>query len=136
MSMWIVGLIVFLLVDLILVGWILLRRKRVRKFDAKELSYIRAQWIKIIDAFGAHPKHAILDADKLLDYALMKKGFEGNLGDKLKVAGARFSDLDAVWFAHRLRNKIAHELTGINGEDAKRALTNYKKALNDLGAKL
>ena len=71
-----------------------------------------------------------------MDYALKKHGFEGSLGEKLKKAGPRFNDLNAVWSAHKLRNRIAHELSEINKEEAKRALKQFKRALNDLGAKL
>ena len=78
----------------------------------------------------------IKDADKILDYALLREGFEGNLGEKLKAAGPRFSDLDGVWRAHKRRNRIAHELGDIDRDEAKRALKSFKKALNDLGAGL
>lgn len=131
-----IALIVFLLLDLVLVAWVLIVRRKGRRFDEKELMYIRAHWIKIVDAFGVHPKQAIMDADKLLDFVLGKRGFEGSTGEKLKQGGARFADLDGVWFAHKLRNRVAHELSEINHDEAKRALKNFKRALNDLGAKL
>lgn len=136
MSGWIIALAVFLLLDLILVVWVLVRRRKWRRFNEKEVVYIRAHWVRIIDSFNAYPGRAIMDADKLLDYALGKKCFEGNLGEKLKKAGARFADLDGVWFAHKLRNKVAHELKEVDLEEAKRALKYFKKALNDLGAQL
>lgn len=136
MPPWIVALLVFLALDLVLVMWIFFRRRRGRAFSSEEAVYIRSQWIRIIDSFHAHPKHAVLDADKLLDYALDRQGFEGSLGEKLKLVGFRFSDLDAVWSAHKLRNRIAHELKDVDVGEAKSALQSLKKALNDLGAKL
>lgn len=131
-----VFLAIFLVFDFLLVFFVFWRRRKGRTFSSEELNYIRSHWIRIIDAFEDHPKQAILDADKLLDYALGRKGFQGSLGEKLKKAGPRFSDLNSVWSAHKLRNKVAHELSEIRYKDAKLALGNFKRALNDLGAKL
>ncbi len=136
MEIWVTILILFILFDILIVAFILYRKKALNKFSEKDLYYIRAHWVKIIDSFHAHPKHAILDADKLLDYALKKQGFEGSIGEKLKKSGPRFSDLNGLWNAHKLRNRIAHELGDIDKNEAKKALSQFKKALNDLGAKL
>ena len=130
------GILVFFGMTVVLVLWMLWRLRRRKGFEPKELQYIKSHWIRIIDMFSGNPKGAILDADKLLDYALGKKGFEGHLGEKLKRAGGRFSDQNAVWSAHKLRNRIAHELDEIPMGEAKSALKNFKRALNDLGAKL
>ena len=136
MELWIVILILFILFDILVVVFILYRKRALNKFSDKDLYYIQSHWIKIIDSFSAHPKHAILDADKLLDFALKKNGFEGSLGEKLKKSGPRFSDLNGLWNAHKLRNRIAHELGDIDKNEAKKALSQFKRALNDLGAKL
>ena len=137
MEPWAVYLIIgFFVFDILLVVWILYKKSRARVFAAGELQYIKSHWIRIIDRFSSHSKEAILDADKLLDYALSRKGFEGSLGEKLKAAGPKFSDINSVWEAHKLRNKIAHELADLSDGEAKRALSNFKKALNDLGANL
>ncbi len=135
-STWVIVLIIFIAVDVVLTSWILWRRFRSKKFGTRELEYIKAHWIRIIDSFKSHPKQGILDADKLLDYALDRKGFVGTLGEKLKKAGPRFSNLNDVWNAHKLRNKVAHEFGEIGIDDAKRALMQFKRALNDLGANL
>jgi hypothetical protein len=71
-----------------------------------------------------------------LDYALRIHGFSGSLGDKLKASGPRFSDLNGVWSAHRVRNNIAHDLSDIRVDVLKTALRQYKRALSDLGADL
>ena len=84
----------------------------------------------------SHPKQAVLDADKLLDYALKEHGFKGALGEKMKAAGPRFSDLNGVWNAHKLRNRLAHEMMDLKRGEAQSALKNFKRALNDLGAGL
>lgn len=84
-----------------------------------------------------HGSLKIVEADKILDEALRLLGYKGTLGEKLKKAGPRFSDLNGLWWAHKLRNKAVHELTH-KMEDAEvdRAIRIYHKALTDLGAKL
>lgn len=79
---------------------------------------------------------AIIEGDKLLDKAMMEMGVPGKtMGDRLKRGGSRFSNLNAVWRAHKLRNAIAHE-SGfeVSYKQATSALAVYKEALKDLGA--
>jgi len=112
------------------------KKFRGRGLKPDQLQYVKAHWIRIIDSFDMHSQQAVMDADKLLDYVLKCYGYEGNLGEKLKVAKGHFSDLNGVWSAHKLRNTVAHELVQLNKDDARRALRQFKQALNDLGAKL
>ncbi|MFA6305257.1 MAG: hypothetical protein WC651_00820 [Candidatus Gracilibacteria bacterium] len=130
------GVTLFLVIVVLLFFFFIFLKKRNRVFADKELQYIKSHWIRIIDMFHSHPKEAVLDADKLLDYALSKKGYEGSLGEKLKKAGKLFSDINDVWMAHKVRNAIAHEMVEIEEKDFRAALHSYKRALNDLGAKL
>jgi len=51
----------------------------------------------------------VLAVDVVLDIALTELGFAGSLGEKLKKAGPRIPNLQAVWDAHKLRNRLAHE---------------------------
>jgi len=133
-------LIIFLLVILTFVllfaVWIFIKKTFKGGFTTKEILYMRSHWMRIIDMFNGNPKGSILDADKLLDFALSKKGIKGTLGEKLKASSGRFSDINGVWAAHKLRNKIAHDLSDINISEARYALKHFKKALNDLGAGL
>ncbi len=78
----------------------------------------------------------VVEADKLLDKALCEMGVQGKtMGDRLKRSGSRFTQLNSVWYAHKLRNQIAHE-HGFQLEynQANHALETYKQALQDLGA--
>ena len=136
MTPWVIGILVFLFVDFLIVLYVFFKRSKKNAFSSKELEYIRSHWIRIIDSFSSHPDHAILDADKLLDYALTKKGKTGSLGEKLKKSSALFSDINSVWSAHKLRNRVAHEMGSVDRSKAKLALKQFKRALNDLGAKL
>lgn len=79
---------------------------------------------------------SVVEADKLLDKALMELGVSGKtMGERMKHCGGRFSELNSVWYAHKLRNQIAHE-RGFKVEytQARHALQTYKQALKDLGA--
>ncbi len=78
----------------------------------------------------------IINGDKLLDKALIEMGVPGKtMGDRLKRTGGRFTNLNAVWRAHKLRNTIAHESdVEISYKQAFNALAIYKQALKDLGA--
>ncbi len=79
----------------------------------------------------------IIEGDKLLDKALCEMGVPGRtMGDRLKKVGKdKFTELNAVWHAHKLRNQIAHE-SDFHPEyrQAQHALETYKQALKDLGA--
>ena len=78
----------------------------------------------------------VINGDKLLDKAMIEMGIPGKtMGDRLKRAGDRFSDINAVWRTHKLRNAIAHESDlEISYKQASNALAIYKQALKDLGA--
>ena len=61
------------------------------------------------------PKHGdverqILEYDKLLDKVLHTRGYVGSLGEKLKENPHLFKDINGLWEAHKMRNKIAHEI--------------------------
>ena len=78
----------------------------------------------------------VIDGDKLLDKAMMEMGTPGKtMGERLKHSKDKFSDINAVWRAHKLRNALAHEDDlEITYRQAATALAIYKQALKDLGA--
>ncbi len=78
----------------------------------------------------------IIEADKLFDKALIEMGVPGKtMGDRLKRRGDKFSNLNSVWRAHKLRNAIAHEAGfEVGYKQALNAIEIYKQALKDLGA--
>lgn len=79
---------------------------------------------------------SIINCDKLLDKAMIEMGIPGKtMGDRLKKAGGKFTNLNAVWRAHKLRNAIAHESDiEVSYKQASNALQVYRQALKDLGA--
>ena len=107
MEFWIWALILFVMVDMLLVAFVVWKRSRGGLNDADKRQYLD-MWSRIKN--DSDVRHAIMDADKLLDKLLTHKGYSGSLGEKLKKSGSLFSDLNGVWAAHKLRNRLAHEL--------------------------
>ena len=100
---------------------------------------IKARWTTIMQtsATGASGlKSSINEADKLLDHVLKQLGYGGErMGERLKQAGPRFTDKNAVWRAHKLRNALAHEIGfDLVPSQAKEALSDFEQALKDLQA--
>lgn len=79
---------------------------------------------------------AVLNADKLLDQAMRERKIKGEtMGERMKAANTSWSNANAVWTAHKLRNQIAHETDPqVSYDTARRALTGFKQALKDMGA--
>jgi len=79
---------------------------------------------------------AIIDADKLLDEALKQTRVKGKtMGERLVSAQHELSNNDAVWFAHKLRNKLVHEdYRKLKQGEVKDALMGFRQALKDIGA--
>lgn len=110
---------------------------RKQRLSAREIQKIQHMWLEIEHIADQHPEQAILKADKLLDHALKGAGFSGTMGEKLKKARAVFRDNDGIWSAHKLRNRIAHEIdVKVSATQAQTSLKNFKKALFDLGVRL
>lgn len=136
----ILEILFFAFVCIVFLGVVIVNRRR-NRFSAKDLHYINSNWYRILDSFEHSPKEVLLEADKLLHFCLKKKGGKRfnrlSLGEMLKVSDKFFVDIDGVWFAHKLRNKIAHEIGfKVSSADAKKALFSYKKALVELGVKI
>ena len=134
--------VVFLLIAVLIVGVlvfiaILMTQKRGHVFNTDEY---QSHWLEIENSLikenPATYNMAIVDADKLLDKALREMGTSGNnMGERLKRTGDKFTQLNSVWHAHKLRNQIAHEHGfKVDYNQAKRALNSFKQALKDLGA--
>lgn len=130
-------LIVILLIGLVVLFVMSIMK---RKKSGLDIAKNRNSWRQIEDTLNGGNsvtyQMAVLSADKLLDQVMKDIGIPGDtMGDRLKSAKNRFSNIDDVWFAHKLRNRIAHESeVKLNLVTAKKALGIFKKALKDLGA--
>lgn len=134
--------IVFILATVLVLGGALLLFIFYKSGDGIQLNVekYRSQWLKIdgsiVEGSPMTYQMAILNADKLLDSALKEARYSGNtMGERLKAADKTFSNVNAVWAAHKLRNRIAHEPdVTIRYDTARRAMAAFKQALKDIGA--
>ena len=109
--------------------------RRPKKLDQ---AYFQRHWLELL-ARVKTPEGmmlAVIDADKLLDEALKKHHFKGKtMGERLVSAQRLISDNDAVWYAHKLRNRLVHEPNiRLKKKEAQTALAGFKLGLRDLGA--
>lgn len=128
------------LAALILLAWLILwLKKRLTRPELLGLTreQIAARWIEIRatskqSLMGA--KLALLEADTLLDSGLKSMMMPGEtLGERLKVACYKYPKLRDVWWAHKLRNSLAHEATfQISPRQAEQALNEFEKALKTI----
>lgn len=129
--LWIFLIVLFTAIALL---WLMIMLMMRRLLRAGAKIAIERAWQKLGEE--KTPTLKLIHADKILDEALRLLGYEGSLGDKLKKAGPRFSDLNGIWWAHKLRNKAVHDLaTTPTDTEIERALSHYHRALTDLGAR-
>lgn len=100
--------------------------------------YFQKRWLELL-ARVKSPEGmmlAVIDADKLLDEALIKRGYRGKtMGERLVAAQRSLSDNDGIWFSHKLRNRLVHEPNiRLKKKEAQRALAGFRQGLKDLGA--
>ncbi len=123
----IVGALLFAVITMTKGGW--------RSLDVDRY---RSRWLEVEQHLtrddAASHQLTVLHADKLLDQALKDKGVQGKtMGERMKVT--KWSNANAVWAAHKLRNQIAHETdVKVDYDTARRALAGFKQALKDIGA--
>jgi len=131
--LFLIGVIVFGIVVLIIVG--LIGKKVPTRLNQQQF---QSRWLELL-ARVKTPEGmalAVIDADKLLEDALKKRHFRGKTtGEKLVSAQRELSDNDAIWFAHKLRNRLVHEPgLKLKKRECQSALSGFKQALRDLGA--
>ena|SRR3989344_5072063 len=80
-------------------------------------------------------KLAIIEADSFIDDALGKSGFSGaNFGDRLmNISPGSLISLDGLWWAHKVRNRIAHEQDYfLRYTEARQAMGYFEQVLKEL----
>ncbi len=100
---------------------------------------LRERWSGIVRHLDstreADWKIAVIEADKLVDDALARAGFSGEtFGDRLSnIQPEALLSLDGVWWAHKIRNRLAHESDYfLRYTEARQALGYYEAALTEL----
>lgn len=125
-----------IIVGLLLMVMMGMGRKSNKKLDRAQY---KKDWDEIMASMNSDNKtqqFAIIQADKLLDKALKESGYAGaTMAERMTSASRVFSQREAVWTAHKLRNRIAHESHAkINPRWVKKSLSSFNRSLKDLGA--
>ncbi|MEK7525721.1 MAG: hypothetical protein AAB561_01770 [Patescibacteria group bacterium] len=87
---------------------------------------VEAQW-----------RFALIEADKLVEDILRRAGFPGDtMGERLmNIQSGQLQTIDGLWEAHKLRNRIAHDLNYfLRYTEAKRAIGQFEATLRELSA--
>jgi hypothetical protein len=112
-----------------------LARRRQPRLDQQ---YFNNHWMELLTRVKTPEGMvlAVIDADKLFDEALKRRHFRGKtMGERLVAAQRIISDNDAVWYAHKLRNRLVHEPNiRLKKREAQNALAGFRQGLKDLGA--
>ncbi|HTP57246.1 MAG TPA: hypothetical protein VMJ72_03180 [Candidatus Paceibacterota bacterium] len=100
---------------------------------------LRQRWEAVIARLGstheADWKVAVIEADKLVDDAMSSHGYAGeSFGDRLmNIEPGALVSLDGLWWAHRIRNRLAHEPDFfLRYTEARQALSYYEQTLREL----
>lgn len=129
-----VGIAIFIGFSIFIAVYALISSKKT-KLTRQDVRIFSNRWKSIMNKIPGEPQIAILEADKLLHKALEKSGYDGSLGEILKQKPHKISSLDNTWYAHKVRNRIAHDFDyRVEDREAKKVLKYYKEALRDLSA--
>lgn len=132
-------ILIALVVILVLAVGLLVLMKRKPALSEAEKSKIQAMWASVdmlmSDDSEAAWMKAVFEADKALEYTLSARGIVGsNLADRLKNGKTLFSNVQSAWDAHKLRNRLAHEMdVRLARHEAERAVRLFKDSLRQLG---
>ena len=137
---------------LVLIVWSLMRIFDLR---AREQEYYETLLVAPESVQGGHPRwqhieglargaspsewrEAIIEADIMLDEALVRRGYTGEgVGEKLmQVTRSDLASVNDAWEAHKVRNQIAHEGSAfaISETLAGRTIARYQAVFRELGA--
>ena len=100
---------ILLIIGLYFIWW--MKRFQVKKTQKKLTPAFRKKILSHIEKIQSKPlDRQIIEYDKVLDKVLENSGYYGTLGEMMKIYGSNFLDENAIWSAHKMRNKIVHEI--------------------------
>lgn len=131
-------LIILAIIFISIASLVLIKRHKSRPKQLNK-KYFETRWLELLTRVRTGYDGMILsviDADKLLDEALKKHKFKGKtMGERMVAAQRVFTDNDAIWYAHKLRNRLVHEPSvRLKKTEAKDALSGIRQGLKDLEA--
>jgi hypothetical protein len=113
----------------------MIRGTEIPKFPKERL---RKKWEsierKLESREEAKAKLALIEADKLIDNLLKQAGYRGKtMTERLEqITPAQISNIDDLWQAHKLRNRLVHDSeTKVAYHEIREAVEVYKKVLEE-----
>lgn len=100
-----------------------------RKLSKSRISFYKDELIKC-DSYSNSEK--IIKYDKILNHILKDYWLKWSLWDQLKKKPAIIKDIQEIWRLHKIRNIIAHDLSGMSEVKLEIDAIKYKKELNKL----
>ncbi len=104
--------------------------------NKKKLSPIqKVQFQKLFNAIlvQSEIEKQIIQLDSLLCKVLVGLGYKGSFGEILKQKPKELSNIQDIWFAHKLRNTLAHEVGyKVVEKDGKRVINIFSQAITRL----
>ncbi|MBD3328352.1 hypothetical protein GF340_03545 [Candidatus Peregrinibacteria bacterium] len=126
----IIGLVGFIVFIFTVVEINNLTRKK-RRISAKTRMLIEE---KIQKLKNGDKNRGMIELDIILTNLLKMNGLKGTTGEMLKNSSGLIKDYNSLWHAHKIRNKIAHEMDyKISEHDFKKNMNVYLRAFKDLG---
>ncbi len=115
----------FVFVAALLLTMVIRTLRRRSKLPPTVKARIHKQWLFALSIPDAGRR--ILEAEKVVDSMLNALSYFGTFADKLERAGPRLQNAEALWQAHKLRNRIAHEPGfHLNEKQAEIAMKTYE----------
>lgn len=90
---------------------------------------------RVRSGYDAELRLALIEADKLWDELLTRMGYGGETtAERMKyLTAAQFSNIEDLWAAHKLRNRVVHDTEFPPRQDEiLRAVAAYEKAFREL----
>jgi hypothetical protein len=115
------------------------KRGRKKGLSGTEIAEITARRREIESLLSSESeielRHAVMEADKLVDYVLKLKGYAGEtFADRLRSAEGHIDRTiyQSIWEGHKVRNTLAHEHDAkISKEELQRAINNLLRYLRN-----
>lgn len=114
----------------ILLFIILFLKSKIKLSDSQ-----KAQFQKLFQSILSQPEieKQIIQLDSLLCKVLTALGYKGSLGEILKQKPKEVPNIQEIWFAHKLRNSLAHEVGySLSLKEAQRSIEIFSKIINTL----
>lgn len=136
----IVDLVVILSVVSVFAFWVFAKIywQKYNSPTSVDKKFVKKRWKEIEQLFNykkeMNYKLAVIEADKLFDNVLKEMHFPGDtMAERLKMATYKYPKLKIVWWGHKMRNHIVHDVKfSCRYGETKKVIGNYKRGLKEL----